>query len=61
MRDYALARKLVEHGHRAGTSKHGVVVSYNGHVWRVVGGDAAHPSLMILHGVREEDVTWMRP
>jgi len=54
-----LAKELATHGHDAGLHPSGVVVFYNGIVWRIAGGDAVRPSLMALPNARARDVEWL--
>lgn len=45
-RELAFARRLGARGYKPGIHVHGVVVLYNGRVWRVVGGSDVSPSLL---------------
>lgn len=45
----------------ANDPKHGLVVLYNGLVFRVAGGDFKHPSLLGIPGASADSIAWKRP
>lgn len=54
--------RLRRNGHTAANDpKHGLVVLYNGMVFRVAGGDFEHPSLLGVPGASANSIAWKAP
>jgi len=54
-------RGLVAAGWDAAIIDVGVVVRFNGRVWRVVGGDFERPSMLGCAGLDPARIAWTRP